>query len=109
MKEAFFNLPITEDERKVRNYKQYVLIIYDITDTKKRNKLSKILSGFGERVQFSAFEAILTKQQFQKMQKMLNGVLEDDDKVRIYKIRGTGAVTIYGKGELVTDNETIFV
>ena len=39
--------------------KEFVLIIYDIVDNRKRVKLAKLLSGYGKRVQKSD---ILTKQ-----------------------------------------------
>jgi len=41
--------------------KYRVLIIYDITEDKPRIKLSKLLSSYGVRVQKSAFEASLNK------------------------------------------------
>lgn len=44
--------------------KEFVLIIYDIVDNRKRVKLAKLLSGYGKRVQKSAFEAMLTTQRY---------------------------------------------
>lgn len=41
-----------------------LIISYDISDTRLRNKVSKILSEFGERVQFSVFECSLTHDQY---------------------------------------------
>ena len=38
--------------------KQFILIIYDIVDNKRRVKFAKFLEGYGKRVQKSAFEAI---------------------------------------------------
>ena len=46
--------------------KEFVLIIYDIVDNRKRVKLAKLLSGYGKRVQKSAFEAMLTTQRYNK-------------------------------------------
>lgn len=40
------------------------LISYDASSDKLRRKLSKILEGFGRRVQFSVFECDITKVQF---------------------------------------------
>ena len=47
--------------------KEFVLIIYDIVDNRKRVKLAKLLSGYGKRVQKSAFEAMLTTQRYNKL------------------------------------------
>ena len=47
--------------------KQFVLIIYDIVDNKKRIKFSKMLEGYGKRVQKSAFEAMLSSKSYNKL------------------------------------------
>ena len=54
MDKYFFD---TEDTEYKTKY--LMIIIYDISDNKRRAKLSKYLQGFGFRVQRSAFEAIL--------------------------------------------------
>ena len=48
-------------DENIESDKVFVLIIYDITDNKKRLKLSKLLLGYGFRIQKSAFEAMITK------------------------------------------------
>ena len=45
----FFNI-----EEEPENDKVFVLIIYDIVENKKRVKLSKLLLGYGFRIQKSA-------------------------------------------------------
>lgn len=47
--------------------KQFVLIIYDIVDNKKRIKFSKMLEGYGKRVQKSAFEAMISSKSYNKI------------------------------------------
>ena len=39
--------------------KLFVLVIYDIIDNKRRVKFAKEMSGYGFRVQKSAFEALI--------------------------------------------------
>ena len=46
--------------------KQFILIIYDIVDNKRRIKFAKFLEGYGKRVQKSAFEAMLSSQRYEK-------------------------------------------
>ena len=38
---------------ELENDKQFVLIIYDITDNKRRTKFAKLMEGYGKRVQKS--------------------------------------------------------
>lgn len=40
--------------------KKYFLLIYDISDDKKRTKFAKMLEGYGVRVQKSALNEIVT-------------------------------------------------
>ena len=49
------------DEDELSDDRVFVLIIYDIISNKSRNKFSKLLLGYGFRIQKSAFEAVITK------------------------------------------------
>ena len=42
----------------------FIVVAYDIEDDKQRTRLHKTLRRFGEPVQFSVFECILTNDQF---------------------------------------------
>lgn len=78
--------------------KEFVLIIYDIVDNRKRVKLAKLLSGYGKRVQKSAFEAMLTTQRYNKLIEEIPIYIDKtEDNVRIYKITGKGKVTSWGE------------
>ena len=78
--------------------KEFVLIIYDIVDNRKRVKLAKLLSGYGKRVQKSAFEAMLTTQIYNKLiEEIPRYIDKTEDNVRIYKITGKGKVTSWGE------------
>ena len=78
--------------------KEFVLIIYDIVDNRKRVKLAKLLSGYGKRVQKSAFEAMLTTQRYNKLiEEIPRDIDKTEDNVRIYKITGKGKVTSWGE------------
>ena len=78
--------------------KEFVLIIYDIVDNRKRVKLAKLLSGYGKRVQKSAFEAMLTTQRYNKLiEEIPRSIDKTEDNVRIYKITGKGKVTSWGE------------
>lgn len=78
--------------------KEFVLIIYDIVDNRKRVKLAKLLSGYGKRVQKSAFEAMLPTQRYNKLiEEIPRYIDKTEDNVRIYKITGKGKVTSWGE------------
>jgi CRISPR-associated protein Cas2 len=74
----------------------FYLIIYDLPDTKaankRRNRLHKLLSGYGQWTQYSVFECFLTAMQFAKLQTQIERLIKaDQDSVRIY-VMDSGAV-----------------
>lgn len=88
-------------------------IMYDIVDTNRRNRLVKILEEFGERVQYSVFEFILTKAQHVHLMQRLKkgGFMEDHetDKVRVYYFdkEDHSKIRNYGK-DITKDKEELF-
>lgn len=69
--------------------KPFYLIIYDLPDHKKANKrrtrLHKLLSGYGDWTQYSVFECFLTKIQFAKLKVQIEQLIKpQEDSVRIY-------------------------
>ena len=64
------------------------LISYDISKTKLRNQLAKLLEGYGSRVQYSVFECELDKERYQSLyRKLCKAALDQDtDSIRIYPI-----------------------
>jgi CRISPR-associated protein Cas2 len=74
----------------------FYLIIYDLPDSKAANKrrtrLHKMLSGYGQWTQYSVFECFLTAVQFAKLQTQLEMLIKpDEDSIRIY-VLDAGAV-----------------
>ena len=84
-------------DEKTSSDKVFVLIIYDIVDNKKRIKLSKMLLGYGFRIQKSAFEAIIPKRKYKELLERLPAYTSADDSIRVYKIIGKGQVVSFGK------------
>jgi len=62
----------------------FVVVCYDISSDRRRNKVGKILEGFGTRVQKSVFECDLQLKHLQKLKQRLAKVLKDEDSVRYY-------------------------
>ncbi|MDX2240626.1 MAG: CRISPR-associated endonuclease Cas2 [Leptolyngbyaceae cyanobacterium bins.302] len=64
-----------------------VLIIYDIPDNRRRQKLSNFLEGYGRRVQKSAFECFLSLDEMRSLYKQVQKrVKSTEDNVRFYWI-----------------------
>mgnify|MGYP002510143765 CR=1 FL=1 len=79
--------------------KEFVLVIYDIVDNKKRAKFAKMLEGYGKRVQKSAFEAMLSPRSYEKLIGEISKYVpknSTEDSVRIYRILGKGKVLYWG-------------
>lgn len=79
--------------------KYIVLIIYDIIDNKRRLTLSKLLCGYGIRVQKSSFEACLNKKQYDKMLQRIKLLVKGEDNIRVYKLSSYEEVVVFGKKE----------
>ncbi len=86
-----------EIDEKIESEKVFVLIIYDIVDNKKRLRLSKLLLGYGFRIQKSAFEAVITKKKYKELLERLPAYTSSEDSIRVYKIIGKGQVVSFGK------------
>lgn len=63
------------------------VICYDIPDDRRRNKVAACLEDFGDRVQYSVFEAVLPRRLFDKLLLRLRDIVDpDDDSLAIYRL-----------------------
>lgn len=77
-----------------------VLMIYDIVDNKRRNKMVKCLEAYGVRMQKSAFEALLTRRQYDKMLGESSLLIDEAvDSLRVYVLDDIIDVYTWGIGE----------
>lgn len=91
------------------DYRVFVLIIYDITENKRRVKLAKYLQGYGFRIQKSAFEALLKESVYRKMISGLERYASKEDSIRVYKIIGKGQVINFGAIKETAQEDLIIV
>ncbi|RKX63764.1 MAG: CRISPR-associated endonuclease Cas2 [Thermodesulfobacteriota bacterium] len=64
-----------------------VVISYDISDDKRRNRISKLLENYGKRVQKSVFECFLTPEMCDEVKHRIMEILDKrQDRARIYPI-----------------------
>lgn len=68
--------------------KTLYVISYDVVSNRKRNKIAKILEGYGTRVQYSVFESILSQSDFANLYNLLMKVEIDaaTDSIYFYSI-----------------------
>ncbi len=92
------------------------VVSYDVSSDKLRNKVAKIMEGFGRRVQYSVFECHLTDRQFedmyQKLAKILSGTGENG--IRIYQIcakceKKIRTIGVEEKSVLSPEEEALFI
>lgn len=92
----YFENYFLDDEKKIKSKKKLILVIYDITDNKRRSKFVKLLESYGKRVQKSAFEMILNQKQYDELVAKIPLYIIQEDNVRIYKLRLEGEVLAWG-------------
>ena len=64
-----------------------IVIMYDISDDRTRTKLFKLLKRYGEPVQLSIFEAIISEEQFAQLRGEVARLIGSDaGQVRYYEI-----------------------
>ena len=51
----------------MRAKKNFIVVVYDVADDKRRTKVAKILGKVGVRINFSVFECMLTDRQYEKL------------------------------------------
>ncbi|GJL72550.1 MAG: hypothetical protein NMNS01_17490 [Nitrosomonas sp.] len=62
------------------------MIAYDVSDHRQRRLIHTILKDHGQRVQFSVFECVLSKQQLQNLRGQLREAMADVDSIRWYPL-----------------------
>lgn len=89
--------------------RRIVLVIYDIVDNKRRNRLVKCLSQYAIRVQKSCFEGFLTMRQCEEMERRaVKFVDESEDSFRVYILRDSAFVHSRGRGDVKEEDVIIY-
>lgn len=90
------------------------VICYDIPDDKRRLKVAKCLDGFGDRIQYSVFEAVLDDALVDKLIGKLQKIIDDkEDQIRVYVLCASCARKTRRLGLVDPDpevgEETVFI
>ena len=65
----------------------FYVVVYDIQDNRKREKVSKILEKYGIRVNYSVFECTFTEKQIQSVQEKIDTYIKRKvDRVIYYRL-----------------------
>lgn len=81
----------------------FLVVSYDIPDTRRRTRLHRALKGFGEWVQYSVFECILDEPEVRRLHAVVQGTIDADaDHVRYYRLCEQCVAQIAAVGGTVT-------
>lgn len=89
-----------------------MVVSYDIVDDRRRTQIAKALKNYGERVQKSVFECRIDDQQFLRMKKALEEIIDmNEDSVRYYFLcKGCiDRIEISGWGTVAEEEKLIIV
>jgi CRISPR-associated protein Cas2 len=90
----------------------FLVVSYDVVDDRRRLKVAKALTDFGQRVQKSVFECDLDDQRFLALKKQIDKIIDhQEDSVRYYLIcaRCRRAIEVSGWGTVREEEEVIIV
>lgn len=83
----------------------FCVVAYDIPCDKRRNKVSNLLKGYGQRVQYSVFECVLSQAKYDELRRRLKARVKlSEDQVRFYPLsrKNLDQVEVWG-GPPVTE------
>lgn len=88
-----------------------IVLVYDVSDDKRRTRLPRTLLRFGTPVQYSVFECDLSPRQLARMEKAIRAVMKQhEDNVRYYQLCRScvQSAEVFG-GQPVTERKDVYV
>lgn len=92
--------------------KSFIVVVYDISNDKRRTKLHNKLKDFGSPIQYSVFECVLTSSEIVKMKQDVRKITRPRlDHVRFYTLctECKGKVEIIGRSEVTSEVDVVVV
>jgi CRISPR-associated protein Cas2 len=89
----------------------YILVVYDISDDKRRRLIDKLLSSYGYRVNYSVFEIEINHSKYAKLITSLTKLSDKkSDHIRIYRLNKESLAKslVVHKDIGIFDNETLY-
>jgi CRISPR-associated protein Cas2 len=90
----------------------FIVVSYDVKETRRRTKVCNTLKDYGTRVQYSVFECLLDHKNFVRLHaKLVRAINEDEDTLRIYQLCESckKKAVVYGNVKITEDNEVYIV
>jgi CRISPR-associated protein Cas2 len=88
-----------------------IIVSYDISDNKLRNRFSKYLKKFGHRLQYSVFEIDVSERMLDVIESEINNrymkKFTQSDSVVIFRLSNTCKITKYGYAS--NDNDEFLI
>jgi len=85
------------------------VVIYDISDDKRRRNAYETLRSYGAWKQYSAFEVDLNRTQKTELVHDLESIITTEDNIRLYRICGTCENHIEELGKITSDDTSTVV
>lgn len=90
----------------------FIVVVYDISNDKRRTRLHNQLKNYGTPVQYSVFECLLDKAQVKKMKQAVRRIIRPRlDHVRYYFIcrECQKKIEVSGRREITAEKESIVI
>lgn len=88
-----------------------IIISYDISDNKLRNRFSKYIKKFGHRLQYSVFEIDVSERLLDVIEAEIKNKYEtkfsQEDSIIIFRLSNTCKITRYGYAS--NDNDDVII
>jgi CRISPR-associated protein Cas2 len=88
----------------------FYAISYDIVDDRRRLKVMNLLKSYGERIQYSVFEAHLEANEAARLREQLEKIIAaEEDSIRFYPLCAACVerIVLLGTGSISQDPEVI--
>ena len=88
------------------------VIAYDISDDRRRNRVAKVLEGFGDRVQLSVFEVTCAPRDLGPLLDAVEQLISPPgDSLRIYRLCGScaEATHLVGRGRSLANTPLAWI
>lgn len=90
----------------------FYVVTYDVPCDKRRRKIAKLLEGYGQRVQYSVFECVLTDNKYQELkQRLKKRVQVSEDSIRFYPLSShtRSNIEAWGGEQIVVEATSVIV
>lgn len=68
----------------IRAKKNLIVVAYDISDDKRRNRVVKLLLKYGSRINFSVFECMVTDSQLEQLKSDIRSKINVKEDIVVY-------------------------